>query len=135
MSKVRDLSPRKVGQISVSLEENTLKQKKIANKLGVSNQRLNNIKRLEYGHSLDSNRVRKCSRHKKTTPRMDRKIIKMSVSNRRASCRMISNDLAAKGITIARRTVNMRLLEAGLKAYRPRKKSRLTDKMKQARKT
>ena len=63
---------------------------------------------------------------------MDRKIIKMAIKNRRVSCRMISNQFAAEGITIARRTVNKRLLESGLKVYRPRKKPRLTDKMKQA---
>lgn len=135
MGKVRDLSPRKIGQISVLLSETTLKQKEIAKKLKVSTQTVSNIKKkLEYGQSLASNRVGKCGRPKKTTPRMDRKIVKMAINNRRASCRMISNQLAAEGITIARRTVNKRLLEGGLKAYRPRKKPRLTDKMIQARK-
>ncbi|KAF8789493.1 hypothetical protein HNY73_007426 [Argiope bruennichi] len=105
MGKVRDLRPRKVGRISVLLQETPLKQKEIAKKLNVSTQTISNIKKkLENGHNLASNIVEKCGRPKKTTPRMDRKTIKMAIKNRRASCRMISNQLAAKGITIPRRT-------------------------------
>ena len=134
MGKVSDVGPRKVGQITVLLNENTLKQKEIATKLRVSAQTVSNIKKkLEYGHSLSSNRVGKCGRKKKKTPREDRRIIQMALKDRRVSCRRLSSNLAAEGISLARRTVNGRLLDAGLKAYRPRKKPRLTVQMKRAR--
>ena len=54
----------------------------------------------------------------------------MALKNRRLSCRKLSNVLSAEGIIISRRTANRRLLDAGLKAYRPRKKPRLTLEMK-----
>ena len=42
-------------------------------------------------------------------------------------------ELAKQGIVLNRKTINNRLLEQGLRAYRPRKKPRLTQKMKDAR--
>ena len=54
----------------------------------------------------------------------------MCLSNRRSSRRKISSGLAAQGFVVHRRTVNRRLSEVGLKAYRSRKKPRLTQKMK-----
>ena len=45
MGKVRDLGLRKVEQISVLLQETTLKQKEIAKKLNVSTQTIINIKK------------------------------------------------------------------------------------------
>ena len=134
MGKVSDLSPRKVGQINVLLQVSNLKQKEIAAKLGVSTQTVSNIKKkLKYGHSLSSNRVGKCGKKRKTTPREDRKIVQMALKNRRLSCRKLSNVLSAEGIIISIKTANRRLLDAGLKAYRPRKKPRLTLEMKRAR--
>ena len=56
-----------------------------------------------------------------------------SLKNRRASSRKLSSELAKEGFEISRRTVNRRLQEAGLQAYRPRKKPRLTVKMKEDR--
>ena len=57
----------------------------------------------------------------------------MALKDRRTTCKRISSNLAEEGIIISRRTVNRRLLECGLKAYRPRKKTRLTPKMVNAR--
>ena len=42
-------------------------------------------------------------------------------------------ELANEGIMVDKRTINKRLLEKGLKSYRPMRKPRLTQKMKQAR--
>ena len=42
-------------------------------------------------------------------------------------------ELANEGIMVDKRTINKRLLEQGLKSYRPMRKRRLTQKMKQAR--
>ena len=57
----------------------------------------------------------------------------MALKDRRITCKRISSNLAEEGIIISRRTVNRRLLECGLKAYRPRKKTRPTPKMVNAR--
>ena len=82
---------------------------------------------------MAAKRVGKCGRKRKTTPRTDRKIVRMALSNRRTSCKNLSIALAAQGVSLATRTVNKRLLESGLKAYRPRKKPRLTHPMINAR--
>lgn len=127
MGKSNDLSPRKIGQISILLSETSLKQKEIANKLGVSKQTVSRIKKkIENNEELDSNRV---GPQRTTTPRLDRRIVHMALDDRRASCNKISRELSAEGINVNRKTINNRLLEAGLRAYRPRKKPRLTKKM------
>jgi DNA-directed RNA polymerase I, II, and III subunit RPABC1 len=134
MGKKKDLSPRKIGQIHVLLENTTLKQKEIANKLHISKQTVSSVKKqLNFGKCKTNSRVGKCGRKRITTERLDRKIKNISQNDRRKSCTKISMELAQQGIKVSRRTVNNRLLEQGLKAYRPRKKPRLTEKMKQAR--
>lgn len=134
MGKGKDLSPRKKGQIRVLLENSSLKQKEIAKKLDISVQTVSKIKKtLDSGGLLDSSRIGKCGRKKKTTPRIDRKIKLMALNDRRTSCKRIAMNLAEDGIQVSPRTVNNRLLDAGLKAYRPRKKPLLTKKMLVAR--
>ena len=129
-----DLSPRKKGQIRVLLEETSLKQAEIAKKLGVSTATITQIKKkMQKGEDLKYKRVGNCGRKRSTTPRIDRRMVVMALKDRRASCKKISSVLASEGFKIHRRTVNRRLLGAGLKAYRPRKKPRLTEKMKKER--
>lgn len=136
MGKSADFSPRKAGQVKVLLQNSTMMQREIAQELGVSTQSVSLIKKkLEKGLSLENKRVGKCGRKRKTTPRADRKIKTMALKDRRLTCRRISSFLMEERINISRRTVNRRLLECGLKAYRPRKKPRLTVKMKEARLT
>ena len=134
MGKNSDLSPRKIGQIKVLLEDSELKQKEIARKLNISTQIVSLIKKkIERGIDVGSQRQGNCGRKKKTTPRTDRKIQNMALKDRRATCSKISSMLGEEGISVSRKTVNNRLLEFGLKAYRPRKKPRLTENMKKAR--
>lgn len=134
MGKTSDFSPRKIGQIRVLLQHSDIKQKEIAQKLSVSPQSVSSIKKkLERGLSLQNGKVGKCGKKRKTTPRLDRKIKNLALKDRRTTCKRISSCLAKEGIIISRRTVNRRLLECGLKAYRPRKKPRLTPKMVNAR--
>lgn len=134
MGKKCDLSPRKLGQIQVLLSDTPLKQREIARKLGVSTQTISVIKKkIDSGVDLASKRVAKCGRKRKTTPRTDRQIVKMALKDRRRTCRNLSTELAVEGISLSRRRVNARLLESGLKAYRPRKKPRLTQPMIKAR--
>lgn len=134
MGKRKDLSPRKKGQISVLLEVRGLKQKDIAKRLNVSTQTVSSVKKaLDLGRKIDASRKGNCGRKRKTSPRLDRKIKAMALKNRRATCKTLSMDLAKQGDIVSRRTINNRLLEVGLKSYRPRQKPRLTEKMKQAR--
>ena len=115
----KELSPRKVGQIEVLLQEPCLNREKLQ-KNSISPQK---------GLNLDSKRIRKCSRKRKTSPRLDRKIVKMALKNMRLSYIAIARLLAEEEVHFNPRTVNNRLLEAVLKAYRPRKKPRLTQKI------
>ena len=57
----------------------------------------------------------------------------MAIKDRRTTGKRILSNLAEEGIIISRPTVNRRLLECGLKAYRPRKKPRPTPKTVNAR--
>ena len=90
-------------------------------------------KNLDLERNLGSSRKGNCGRKKKTTPRFDRKIKAIALKDRRASCKKLSIDLAKQGYVVSRSTINNRLIEQGLKAYRPRRKPRLTEKMKPAR--
>lgn len=129
MPKTSDLSPRKKGQVHVSLENSDLSQSEIARRLEIHRSSVCRIKKkLEIGDTLNSKRVGRCGRKRATTKRLDRIIVTESLKNRRASCRKLFN-----WFRVSRKTVNRRLLEAGLKSYRPRKKTRLTETMKKAR--
>ena len=68
----------------------------------------------------------------KITLRLDRKIKAIALKNRKASGKKLYIKLAIQEILVDRKTINYRLLEQELKAYRPRKERRWTQKMKQA---
>ena len=129
-----ELSPRNKEQIKMLSENSTLKQTDIANKLNVSPCAVGRIKeKLRDGEDLEAKRVGKCGKNRKPPPDLIKKIVTMSLSDRRSSCRKISSVLASQGLIVYRRTFNRRLCEVGQKAYRPRKKLRLTKKMKACR--
>ena len=129
MGKRKDLSPRKKVQIIVLLKHNDLKQKEIAKKLNISTQTVSAlVKKLEIGRSIHSSRM-----EKENNTRLDRKIKAVALKDRRAPCKKLSMELANQDIIVDRKTINNRLLEQWLKAYRLRKKPWLTQKMKQAR--
>lgn len=134
MGKKKDVTPRKRARIDAMLNYSNLKQCQIAKKLNVSTQTVSLIKKnIQLGNSIGPDRMGKCGRKRITTPRTDRKIKNLALNDRRASCRKISSVLASEGTLVHRRTINNRLQEAGLKSYRPRKKPRLTEKMKESR--
>src|ERR1700755_57851 len=134
MSKSSDLSPRKIGQIKVLLSVSAIKQKDIVKKLNISCQSVSNIKKkMDKGLNLDSTRTGRCGRKRKTTPRTHRKIKQLALKDKRKSCNSIASELQADNISVSLITVNRRLLESGLRAYRPRKKPRLTNAMIKAR--
>ena len=131
MGKASDLSSCKKEQVNVLLEHSALKMVEIVKTLNVLTRTVGRIKKkLRNNEDLEAKRVKKCERKRQTTPRLDRKIVKMCLSDRRSSCKKISSGLAAQGLVVHRRTVIGKYCEVGLKAYRPRKKLRLTKKMK-----
>ena len=135
MGKSSELSPRIIRQIKVLLSDNALKKKEIAKKLHISCQSVSNIKKkLDKGLNLESTRTGRCGRKRKTTPRTDTKIKQLALHDKRKSCKSIASELQADNIVVSRITVNRRLLECGLRAYRPRKKPRLTNAMIKAHK-
>ena len=75
----------------------------------------------------------KSARKRKTTHGLDRMIVKMCFSTGSSSCRKLSSGLAAQTFVVHGKTINSRLSEVDLKAYRPRKKPSLTEKMKASR--
>ena len=134
MSKASDLSLRKKVLVKVLLKHSALKIVKIAKTLNISTCTIGRIKKkLRNNEDFEAKRTGKCGRKGKTTPRLDRNIVKMCLSNRRRSCRKISSGLAALGFVVHKRTVSRRLFKVGLKVHRPRKKPRLTEKMKTSR--
>ena len=71
---------------------------------------------------------------KETTLRLDKKIkAMMAMNDRKASCKKSFMELANQDVIVDRKIINNRLLEQGLKAYRLRRKTQLTQKIKQAR--
>ena len=76
------MSPRKAGQREVLLNGTQLKQREIAQKMGVSTQFFSVIKKkLASGTELGSKTVGRCEREQKTTWRTDRQIVKMTHKN------------------------------------------------------
>ena len=73
-------------------------------------------------------------RKKKTSPREDRKIIQSSIKDRRKSARDISKEIKEEiGLELSSRTIRRRLLNAGLKSCRAKKKPLLSQKARQKR--
>jgi len=92
------LSHRKKGQ--EPLEHHTLKIIEIARTLKVSTYKfLESRGNLEIRKVFHVKRTGKSGRNCKTTPRLDRKIVKMSLSNRRSSYRKISSALELQDST------------------------------------
>ena len=131
MGKTGDLSSRKKGQVKMLLEHNALKIVELAKTLNVLKRTVGRRnKKLRNNEDLEAKRAGKCGRKHKATPILDKNIVKMGLSNKRSSRRKISSGLAAQEFVVHRKTVYRKLCEGGLKAYRPRKKPRLTDKIK-----
>ena len=74
-----------------------MKLKEIMKKLNISPQSVSLIKKKEENnYDLGSKIKENCSRKRKTLPRVDRKIIRLTCAYRRLSCRYIATLLAAE---------------------------------------
>ena len=81
--KKNDLSPRKFGQIEVLFSETQLKQREIAQKLGVSTQIVSVIKKkTDSGSELGSKSVGRCGRNRIINWRTERQIVKMALKTK-----------------------------------------------------
>ena len=73
-------------------------------------------------------------RKKKTSSREDRKIIQSSIKDRRKSSSEIPREMKEEiGLELSSRTIRRRLLDAGLKSCRAKKKPLLSEKARQKR--
>jgi len=121
MGKRKDLIPRKRGQITVLLKVSDLKQKDTAKDLHAPTLTASTVrKELEVEREMDSLRIGKCGRKRKTRPRLDRKIRVMALS-RRASRTFFG--IGKREYYGGQENHQKRHFEQGLKAYRPRKKA------------
>jgi transposase len=131
MGRKSDLSPRKRGQIQMLLQNTKLSQAKIADKLFVSQRVVSNIKQtIEQGETLSPKRKGRCGRKRITSPQDDRVIVKMSRSNRKMHSKKIAIEMADRGVNVSSSLVRRRLISAGYRAYRPRRKPKLTPAMR-----
>jgi transposase len=134
MGKNSDLSPRKRGQIRVLLENTYLSQSEIARRVGVSQPVVSNIKqKMKQGGSGTPKRTGMCGRRRLSSKQDDRALVRLSKINRKKTSRSLMLDMSSIGVHMSTRTVRRRLFEAGLRAYRPRKKPKLTVAMRKKR--
>jgi len=130
MGKRSDLSPRKRGQIKVLIENTYLTLTAIARKVGVSKQVVSKIKKaLPHGSTGTPTRKGKCGRKRISSSADDRALVRLSRKNRKMTSRRLCLEMNLSHVPMSTRTVRRRLLEAGLRAYRPRKKPKLTAAM------
>lgn len=121
-SKRKDWSPKKRATV-ITLRNEGYSYREIAAKMGKNTtpsgvQKL--IKRFETTNSIDNKKGK--GRKKSTTPQTDRRIVRLSLANRKSSAVDINRELQSAGVQVSNRTVRRRLVEAGLKARVPRKK-------------
>lgn len=134
MGRKKDITVEKKTRISALLETGQYSQREISRLEGVSVQTVHRIAILNRENIPTTSSGRPFGGRKSiTTPREDRKIIKIALANRRLSSKDIQKKLAEEAVQVSERTVRRRLYAAALKCRRPLKKPRLTPKMKQAR--
>jgi len=130
MGKSGDVSEATLERVKTLLEHTCKNQKQISNICKISETTVSRIKKKIVDNViLTPNRNKKCGRKKKTTSRMDRRIVKHVINNRSLSCKSIKNDLSTEGIDVSVRTINNRLLKAGLVSRKKLKKPLLTKAM------
>lgn len=134
MGRKSDLSPRKRGQIKVLLENTELTQCQIALKCGVAQSVVSSIKKnMQHGSTGTPQRKGRCGRKRISSKQDDRALARLSKANRKMTSRRLMVEMNTSGVQMSSRTVRRRLIEAGLRAYRPRKKPKLTTAMKKKR--
>jgi len=131
MGKKKDLSPRKKALIEFHLNDILLSQRDIARKLNVSQKSVSRIHQsVREGSTPTVKRVGRCGRKKKISPRTERQLVHSVVCNRRVTSSELANNLKdTAGVVVSSSTVRRTLIDNGMKAYRPRKKAKITPSM------
>lgn len=130
MGKTSDLSPRKLALIKCLLQEKRYTQGEIADRLKISQSSVCRVKKsLDFGYDYASSRAGSCGRKSKFTPRMERKLVQLSKTNRRATSKDLKITMEQYGVNVCDSSIRRRLIAAGLHARRPRKKAKITPVM------
>lgn len=117
-----DWSPKKRA-IAVTLRREGYSFRQIAQKMG-GGVTFSGVRKV-YKRYLENGTVKNRpgrGRKLQTTPQTDRRIVRMSLKDRRLTAVEINKCLAADGMRVSQWTVRRRLLRAGLKARKPQKK-------------
>lgn len=130
MGKKKDISPQIIAIVRTLLEEKHYTQQQIATRLRISQQTVSNIKKTELASVVyQQQRSGNCGRKRKCTPRAQRKLKNMVISNRKATSKQLSVQLEGYGVQVSPRTVRRELCFVGLPARRPRPKPKITPVM------
>lgn len=134
MGRAKDITELKKVAISTLLKQKIYSYREIARKECVSYGVVAKIaKNLELGLSPRANKRKNCRGKRKTTPRMDRKIISTALQHRNAPIGALTAKLREEGINLSAVTIRRRLYEQNIKCRRPAKRPRITDAMKRKR--
>lgn len=132
MPKTKELCEATKAAI-LALLEIGMSERQVAKKLKISKTAVhyNKKKQAEHGTTkLLPGRGRK----RLSTPRDDRALVRSCVRNRRQTSRDLQNEWAlSRNVTCSARTVRNRLVEAGLKSHRARKKPFINERHRKAR--
>lgn len=129
MGKSFDLTPRKVAKVQVLLEERCYTQRQIATRLQISQKSVSRInKKIQNNESLVSGRIGKCGRKKILSRRATRLLKNMTLSNRKITSKVLSDQIRDHGIDVSARTVRRSLNEQGLRAHKPTKNNTVNGK-------
>lgn len=132
MSPYVQLTIRKKA-VAIALAKEGYSTRMIAKKICCNQSTVSRVLKLER-ETGDVQRRAGSGRKRVTTKCQDRYLKRMSIKNRHASAPDLKVQLEnACGVSVSARTVQRRLVECGLLAYRPKKKPLLTNKMKQKR--
>ena len=130
MGRNKDITPRKRAQIAALLQNSDMSVRQIGRTLSVSHSAVVRAKkRLEFQGTTSPRRKGRCGPKRKTSAETDRWLVRHVQKNRRRSSKQLAVDLQERNTTVSSVTVRRRLLEAGLRSYRPLKKPRLTPAM------
>lgn len=134
MGKKADISVVKKHAVFALLKTKKMSVREIAKLENVSHSFVVNLsKQIRQNDGIPPSKRSLCGRHRKTSTRVDRKIISVALANRKASVKNLKQILLQDGIDVSQRTLERRFKEAQLRCKKPIRKPRLNQRMRQAR--
>lgn len=130
----KDISDKQKSAAAALIETGQYSYSAIARKLGIGRDSVRRIaQKMEAKEDIFVSKRENCGRKRKTSNRVDRKIVRVALEDRHAPIRKIANAIIESGVDISERTVRRRLKENQIVCRRPAKKPRLTPRMRQQR--